>query len=762
MKRLWFILLWLALSVPAFAQPVQCPDRPTADSSNACANTRFVHAVGGGGGGGGGIINVGPSLLATAAVLPNTPTYSNGASGVGATLTAGSNSTLTVDGTVAVLANIVLVKNQAAPAQNGIYTVTNAGSGAAAWVLTRVTYFDQAAEMLAGSYTYITGGATLLNTAWNLQTSVTTVGASDVNFVLFSAASGLWTQSGADIYRPAGNIGLRNIPSAWASNFGVFQIGTGGFIDVTSSNTAGFFANVYFDGTNYRYITNGTGSLSGINDSFGQFNIYTFPSGTAGNVATPSNRFSLSNLGVLTMLAYGAGVAQFDSSGVLSSKPAYTKSTIFAADYGCLSANSAATNNTNCQLAINACFSLRPGGRGCILQFPCGDIQVSTAFTITFGLIAEGCGKGTFATDQGTFGGGTLINQNCTSCDTFTVVAPDPVQFRDLGFNASLSQSSGSFIWVKPEAVPATNPNIGSIFARMRMRGGYYGIRCESCAGYSITDNYIHDYVADGVLLTASTALPDDGEAFISGNIFGGRVGVSLSGMRMQTQGALKIVGNKFLGHEVNFRLTVDQGVTGTILVSSNSFEEVTLNDIRIERVLVGATHNLIAIVGNEFQTNGSGGASATFQGNIVSVSPGATYITKVIISSNIFTNGHSAPLATANCINLGGVSQAIINNNICDMGGTAGWGGIAIGADSGDISVLDNQVFNPGAGAVSYSFTSGTTWRPATPTTFGNLPGGVVAGSQAFVSNSSAGGACNGAGGGAMGFFQSGVWRCP
>lgn len=130
-----------------------------------------------------------PSALATAAVLPNTPTYANGASGVGATLTAGSNTTLTVDGTSAPLNTVVLVKNQASAFQNGIYTVTTAGSGAAAWVLTRATYFDQAAEMRAGSYTFVTAGATNIGAAYTLQTAVVTVGTDALTFVQFSSAA---------------------------------------------------------------------------------------------------------------------------------------------------------------------------------------------------------------------------------------------------------------------------------------------------------------------------------------------------------------------------------------------------------------------------------------------------------------------------------------------------------------------------------------------------------------------------------------------
>lgn len=130
-----------------------------------------------------------PSGLATAAVLPNTPTYANGTAGVGATLTAGSNTTLTVDGTAAVLNTVVLVKNQASAFQNGIYTVTQAGTGSVPWILTRATYFDQAAEMKAGSYTFISGGSVNINSSWTMQTAVTTVGTDPLNFVQFSSGS---------------------------------------------------------------------------------------------------------------------------------------------------------------------------------------------------------------------------------------------------------------------------------------------------------------------------------------------------------------------------------------------------------------------------------------------------------------------------------------------------------------------------------------------------------------------------------------------
>jgi hypothetical protein len=84
-------------------------------------------------------------VLATNAVLPNTPTYENGTAdadgglGIGATLTGTSNGRLVVDTENASTGDRILVKNQANTVHNGIYVVTNQGSAEAAYVLTRAT-----------------------------------------------------------------------------------------------------------------------------------------------------------------------------------------------------------------------------------------------------------------------------------------------------------------------------------------------------------------------------------------------------------------------------------------------------------------------------------------------------------------------------------------------------------------------------------------------------------------------------------------------
>ena len=89
-------------------------------------------------------------------------TYSNGSSGVGATLTADTLRAFnTLDGASVSVGQRVLIKNQTNQIQNGIYTLTNNGSaGVTAWVLTRATDADNnpTGEMKNGDELYCTNG----------------------------------------------------------------------------------------------------------------------------------------------------------------------------------------------------------------------------------------------------------------------------------------------------------------------------------------------------------------------------------------------------------------------------------------------------------------------------------------------------------------------------------------------------------------------------------------------------------------------------
>jgi hypothetical protein len=147
--------------------------------------------------------------LGTTAVLPGTPTYDNGTSGVGATLTAASNARLVIDGANATTNDRVLVKDQADAKQNGVYVVTAQGSVSAPYVLTRATDFDASPSFehigASGDAVYVTAGSSSANQGFiTLSTGTGTdgtyvIGTDNITFgqftgtATFTAGAGLAT-----------------------------------------------------------------------------------------------------------------------------------------------------------------------------------------------------------------------------------------------------------------------------------------------------------------------------------------------------------------------------------------------------------------------------------------------------------------------------------------------------------------------------------------------------------------------------------------
>lgn len=129
--------------------------------------------------------------LATTAALPAN-TYNNGSSGVGATLTATANAALVVDSVTVTSGQRILVKNESASANNGVYTVTQVGSGALPYILTRATDYDTSGtgtnEIDIGDMLLVLSGTVNANTSWVQQTPLPiTVGTTSIVFIQFAA-----------------------------------------------------------------------------------------------------------------------------------------------------------------------------------------------------------------------------------------------------------------------------------------------------------------------------------------------------------------------------------------------------------------------------------------------------------------------------------------------------------------------------------------------------------------------------------------------
>lgn len=132
------------------------------NSATGLATKQYVDSVASG-------LDVKASVrLATAAALP---ACTAAGSGVGKTLTANANGALTVDNVAVANGNRILVKDQATAADNGIYVVTDLGSGGTPFILTRATDADQNAEVTAGLFTFVAEGTANADTGWVLTTN---------------------------------------------------------------------------------------------------------------------------------------------------------------------------------------------------------------------------------------------------------------------------------------------------------------------------------------------------------------------------------------------------------------------------------------------------------------------------------------------------------------------------------------------------------------------------------------------------------------
>lgn len=152
-------------------------------------------------------------------------TYNNGSSGVGATLTAVAVGTLTIDGYTLVIGDVgkrLLIKNEVAGANNGVYTLTQAGTAVLPYILTRATDYDTSGsgtnEIDAGDFILVLSGGSLSNSSWVQQTPLPiTVGTTALTFTQF-AAPYIFTYPAAGIANSTG--------SAWGASYTTTGTGT--------------------------------------------------------------------------------------------------------------------------------------------------------------------------------------------------------------------------------------------------------------------------------------------------------------------------------------------------------------------------------------------------------------------------------------------------------------------------------------------------------------------------------------------------------
>ena len=294
-------------------------------------------------------------------------TYANGTAGVGATITANANGALTIDGYSPAVGSRVLIKNETTGAYNGIYTVTNAGSGTAAFVLTRAIDANTSAD-LNNATLYITNGTVNANTAWTQTVANPTLGTTTITFVQ-TAGSGTYS---------AGT-GL----TLTGSTFSITNVGTAGTYGSSTSVPV--------------FTTNAQGQVTAVTPTAIAFPVTSVTGTGAGiSVSPTTGAVVVSNTGVTSAVA-GTGISvsgatgavTFANTGVLSFSGGTTGLTPATATTGAVTlAGTLGTGN---------------GGTGSASAPTAGQLLVGqtggtyTPFTVTTGTgISTTTGSGTF------------------------------------------------------------------------------------------------------------------------------------------------------------------------------------------------------------------------------------------------------------------------------------------------------------------------------------------------------------------------------
>ncbi len=119
-------------------------------------------------------------------------TYLNGVSGVGATFTVTATGAFSLDGTTPPVNSRILIKDQSSGFQNGVYSLTVAGTTGVSPVLTRALDYNTAADMNGAGLIPIQNGTVNALSSWQQIAVITTVGSDSLVFSEFTANPSLY------------------------------------------------------------------------------------------------------------------------------------------------------------------------------------------------------------------------------------------------------------------------------------------------------------------------------------------------------------------------------------------------------------------------------------------------------------------------------------------------------------------------------------------------------------------------------------------
>jgi len=369
-----------------------------------------------------------------------TTTYSNGTSGVGATLTIATSSNwsaITVDAQSLTVTDRILIKNQATALQNGIYTVTQVGSvgNTTSFIFTRALDSDESPEIDAGDLTYVVAGTVHGGDGYVQTTPNVTVGTTSVTWTQFSGA-------GAVPIATTSSAGIASFPTAQFSvdAAGAVTIGnlSGGVI--TSGTVADARIASALTSKTYNGLTLTAASTG-----------FTVAGGTTSKTLTVSN--------TLTLAGTDSSTLNIGSGGTLGTAAFTATSAYLAAGVTSLPSVTS-VNSTTIPNAVTLLHSTASGVQTFLTTPSSANLRAAlTDESGTGGLIFAGGDIGAATATTATAGNSsTLVATTAFVATAVSGSAGSGVK-RYTATNASLTPSSGEVTWT----VAAGTHGIGAV-----------------------------------------------------------------------------------------------------------------------------------------------------------------------------------------------------------------------------------------------------------------------------------------------------------
>ena len=607
-------------------------------------------------------------------------------SGVGATLTSTTNTTLTLNGYTLASSDRVLINGQTSGAQNGVYVVTQAGSGSLPWILTRASdankYILGSANGLdTGAYFLVTKG-TDAGSAYVLSTTGTIViGTTSLTWAQFAQVqvytAGTGLTLAANNQFSISNTTVTGASYGGASNIATFTVNNQGQLTAAANVAvvapAGTLSGTTLNASVVNSSLTSVGTLTSLNVS-GNANV--------GNIGAAAGVFTAN------VTAGNANVTgQLISTVATGTAPLVVSSTTQVANLNAATAGSAtnaaavlnnvqtsgtyyptfisSTANANYALASNTAFSANLANGGLTATTFVGNVSATTVAgslttnaqpNITSVGLLTGLTVGN-ATANTIFGNGTITSTGLANVGSLNVQGTS-----NLGPASNVTITGGSsgqvLTWNTANTLQWASPSVGTSISN-----GTSNVNIPASGGN------VNTSVGStaNVLVVTATGANISGTANVSGNANVGNIGA--------TQGIFTTSANIPLINSGTSNITLASGANVSTYIGGNSTAQFVVASTGVN---VAGYAN---ILGNANVGNIGGGTAIFTTGNITTINSGlmqnGTSNVTITSGGNVSTfiggNATAQLVVTATGANIPGTANIVGNANVGNLGAAAG-----------------------------------------------------------------------------------------